>query len=271
VTDAIDAAARVGAQYGYSTDEPVLLQETNNTVVWLRPHEVVAKVGTRSHSVEALKLEHAVAMAMAADVAPIAPPVAGAKPTIDPESRLLVTLWTRLEHDPDLEIATEDSAEVLRLLHEYLVRYSGPLPGFKEKLGRAREALADDRLMAALAATDRSMLRAAFDRWCDSVDSYEYAQQPLHGEPHDYNLLATSSGPRWVDLEGVCIGPLEWDLAFLPERADRFFPAVNVDLLSILRRLNSARVATWCWSRPEYAELRWHAEHHLEIVRRAVA
>jgi len=271
LTPPIEAAARVGSQYGYATAKPVLLQETNNTVVWLRPHEIVAKVGTRSHSSEALTLEHAVAAAMAADGAPIASPVPNVEPTFDPETRFLVTLWNRLEHDPDREIAAEDSAWVLRLLHEHLARYEGALPSFKDKLSRARAALADDDLMAALPTTDRSMLRAAFDRLCDSVDSYEYAQRPLHGEPHDHNLLATPSGLRWIDLEGVCVGPLEWDVAFLPEEAEPLFPDVNDGLLSTLRTLNSARVATWCWSRPEYAELRWHAEHHLEIVRQAFA
>ena len=52
----IDAAVRVGSHHGFATDTPILVQETNNTVVWLRPHAVIAKVGTRSHSTEALTL-----------------------------------------------------------------------------------------------------------------------------------------------------------------------------------------------------------------------
>jgi aminoglycoside/choline kinase family phosphotransferase len=27
------------------------------------------------------------------------------------------------------------------------------------------------------------------------------------------NLLTTSSGPRWNDLEDVCVGTVEWDVA----------------------------------------------------------
>jgi hypothetical protein len=123
--------------------------------------------------------------------------------------------------------------------------------------------------MAALPTTDRSMLRDAFDRLRASVDSYRFTERPLHGEPHDRNLLATPSGPRWIDLEGACRGPLEWDLAFLPVEAASFFPRVDHGLLATLRTLNSARVATWCWSRPEFPEMRWHGEFHLEQVRRA--
>ena len=88
--------------------------------------------------------------------------------------------------------------------------------------------------------------------------------------PHDGNLLATPGGLRWIDLESVCLGPLGWDLAFLEEDAASFFTGVDDDLLALLRVLNSALVATWCWSRVEYPEMRWHAEFHLERVKRAV-
>ena len=52
--------------------------------------------------------------------------------------------------------------------------------------------------------------------------------------------------------------------------AASFFPRVDHDLLALLRVLNSACVATWCWSRPEYPEMRSHAEFHLERVKQAV-
>jgi len=98
---------------------------------------------------------------------------------------------------------------------------------------------------------------------------HSYAEQPLHGEAHDRNLLSTPDGLRWIDLEGACVGPLEWDLAFLPEEAVGVFPEADTELLGLLRTLNSARVATWCWVRWEFAEMRWHARYHLEQVRRA--
>ena len=74
-------------------DDPILLQETNNTVVWLRPHEIIAKVGTWAHSEEALRREHDVATILAAAGAPIALPVRDAEPVRDEHSGFLVTLW----------------------------------------------------------------------------------------------------------------------------------------------------------------------------------
>ena len=50
----------------------------------------------------------------------------------------------------------------------------------------------------------------------------------------------TSKGIRWIDFESCCIGPLEWDLAFQPDEVVRLFPETDLDLLALLRRLNSA-------------------------------
>jgi phosphotransferase family enzyme len=266
---ATSAAIRVAASYGYKTEDPVLLQETNNTVVWLRPHAIIAKVGKWRHSDEALVREHAIAVALAAIGAPIAPPLSGVDPAHDQETGLIVTLWTKLDHDLEREVAPTDVGMSLRRLQHDLARYEGELRSFQAKLSLARAALADDRLMSALPIGDRSMLRAAFDRLRAEVDTYGYIEQPLHGEPHRGNLLATSTGLRWIDLEGVCVGPPEWDLAFLPEEALSPFPVVDFELLGLLRTLNSARVATWCWQRSEFDEMRRHGEYHLEQVRRA--
>ncbi len=71
----------------------------------------------------------------------------------------------------------------------------------------------------------------------------------------------------WIDLEGACRGPQEWDLAFLSADACTQFPDIDHELLKLLRTLNSARVATWCWARYQHPDMRWHAHHHLEVVR----
>lgn len=263
------AAVRAAAQHGYVADDPVLVQETNNTVVWLRPHEIIAKVGTWSHSEEALRREHAVATILAASDAPIAPPVRDAEPVRDEHTGFLVTLWQRLENDAAREPSPVDVAEALRRLHEGLSRCRDQLPSFREGVRRARATLDDDRLMVALARDDRSTLRRAYDRVSTELDTRPLVAQALHGEPHMDNVLVTANGVRWVDLEAVCIGPLEWDVAFLPEGTARLFPEVDAVLLGLLRTLNSARVATWCWARADVGDMRQHGEYHLEQVRLA--
>jgi Phosphotransferase enzyme family len=250
-------------------DDPVLVQETNNTVVWLRPHEIIAKVGTWAHSGEGLRREHAVARILAANDAPIALPLRDAEPVRDEHTAFLVTLWQRLEHDAAREPSPVDVAGALRRLHEGLSGYRGELPSFREGVRRARATLDDDRLMTALRPEDLSLLRRAFDRLVADLEAFDYAERPLHGEPHLDNLLTTANGPRWTDLEAVCIGPLEWDVAFLSEETASLFPEMDAVLLGLLRTLNSARVATWCWARADVGDMRRHGEYHLEQVRLA--
>ena len=263
------AAVRVAAMHGYPARDPVVVQETNNVVVWLRPHEIIAKVGRWRHSAESLAREHAVAIALAAAEAPIARPISGAAPALDEDTGLLVTLWHRLDVRGGGAPTSAQIGQSLRILHTHLDAYEGELPGFEADLMRARMALDDDDSMAALSFEDRATLRSAIDRLLPEVLGRPWHERTLHGEPHGGNLLATRAGLRWIDLEAVCRGPIEWDLSFLPDTAVRTFPSVDHELLRLLRTLNSARVATWCWTRAEFDEMRRHGEYHLARVRRA--
>jgi len=92
----VSAASRVAADLGFVSRDPVVLQRTNNVVVWLRPHEVIAKVGKSAEREAGLIREHDVAAALAARDAPVGPPVPGIEPTRDVDTGLLVTLWSGL-------------------------------------------------------------------------------------------------------------------------------------------------------------------------------
>lgn len=274
MTDACRAAVEVAEQLGLGVDEPLLIQETNNTVVWLRPHAVIAKVATRAASVERLLLEHEVATALAGAGAEVAPPLPGALPRHHRPTGFVVTLWRRLDHDAAAEVPGRVAGASMRRLHGALAACDVRLPSFRVELARARAALSDDRRMAALAPDERAFLRAAFDGLLGRLDERPVVERPvverpLHGEPHRGNWLWTPAGIRWIDFENACRGPLEWDLAFLPDDALGAFAEVDEPLLDLLRLLNSARVSTWCWVQARFPEMRWHGEHHLEVLRRS--
>ena len=76
------AAIEVGAGYGLDASEPILLQKTNNTVVWLRPSPVVTKVATRADSKLDSRLQHAIASELAALGADVAYPWPGPEPVV---------------------------------------------------------------------------------------------------------------------------------------------------------------------------------------------
>lgn len=152
-------------------------------------------------------------------------------------------------------------------MHEALCLSNATLPSSRLGRERAQLPLSDDLRVDALVPADRAFLRAAFDDLLAQLD-HRPEGAPLHGEPHDGNYLLTPAGLRWIDFESACRGPLEWDLAFLPDDARVAVGEVDRDLLELLKTLNSARVATWCWVRARFPEMRRHGEHQLEVVRR---
>lgn len=261
------AAVDIGHQFGLTGVDPLLVQETNNTVVWLRPHAVIAKVGTRPVSATELVREYDVARALVALGAPVAEPFAGSTPVLHPATGFMVTLWHRLEHKPNAEAPAAMVGDSLRRLHGLLSELTVELPDFRVELQRARRVLADETRFAAYTRADLNLLREVFDSLLPELASWRFHPRPLHGEPHDGNRLLTPAGIRWIDFESACIGPVEWDLAFLPDEAREGFDSVDEDLLGRLSPLNSARVATWCGIAARFPEMRRHGQHHLEVLR----
>jgi hypothetical protein len=261
------AAVEVFEELGHRSDAPEVIQETHNTVVWLRPHPVIAKVATRRDDAVDLVREHRVVSALDRLGAGVAPPAPGVAPIRHSPSGYVVTFWRRLDHDPHADAPAALVGDSLADLHVALSRCEVELPSFRAGLQRARRALSNDGLMRALDAPDRAFLRSAFDSLMAELDRRHFATQNLHGEPHDGNRLLTPDGLRWIDFEAACRGPLEWDLAFISDDACAAFAHADLELLALLRTLNRARVATWCWLRAQFPEMRWHGQHHLRVVR----
>jgi Ser/Thr protein kinase RdoA (MazF antagonist) len=72
-------------------------------------------------------------------------------------------------------------------------------------------------------------------------------EQLLHGEPHPGNVLDTENGLRFIDLETCCRGPVEFDLAHVPEAVSDRYPNADQALLRDCRILVLAMVAAWRW------------------------
>jgi len=264
---AIAAAVDVATTAGYPPTEPVVLQDTNNVVVWMAPHEVVAKVGVWPYSATPLGLEVDVCAHLSTVDAPVATPI-GPLRSGGPGS-LPVSLWRRLAPVPDAALGDGALAAALHQVHDALTSYRGELPGFLGAIDHTRRALFDDGDMAALAPADRSLLRARFDRWAAAAGRWTGRPRPLHGEPHTGNVVATANGIRLIDFEAASVGPLEWDLASLPPGVADGYGGLDPQLLALMRNLNSARVATWCWVNAHHPVMRAHGEHHLALVRAA--
>src|SRR3972149_9201203 len=71
------------------------------------------------------------------------------------------------------------------------------------------------------------------------------------GEPHPGNVLSTKTGPLFIDLETCCRGPIEFDLAHVPEEVSERYPDVDYELLRECRILMLAMIAAWRWDRDD--------------------
>lgn len=262
--DAIASAVDAGVAAGLEGADPVVLHDTNNVVVWLRPHEVVAKVGVQPHSAEVLEREVAICAQMSSVGAPVPAPRGGIRSA--GHRRWPVSLWKRIHPSDASEVSNDDLSSLLPQVHDALRGCSIDLPGYEEALRRTRATMQEDGRLGDLSSTDVAMLRGALDDWMQQAAALTTVRQPIHGDPHPANVMATAAGPILIDFESACTGPREWDLSAMPPGVAKGMVGIDPDLLHVLRLLRSVVVATWCRTRSDVPQMRAHAEHHLRIV-----
>ncbi|GAA3856109.1 phosphotransferase family protein [Amycolatopsis tucumanensis] len=204
-TAAVAAAVEVGQRFRLPAEHPEVLATRSNVLV--RLGAVVARVpGTtlvaRPGVLQSLAREVALSSFLEMRDAPVVPPFESPGPHV--ANGLPVTLWRFTRHDPDHVFSPGEVAWSLAELHAALRDFPGALDT-RGPLAEARSWIARFDLPAELA---------------DEVDALEAVlpearAQALHGDAHPGNLLATASGPRWVDFEDTWAGPVAWDLACL--------------------------------------------------------
>ena len=268
---ALRIAVSLGEELGLRCDQPRIIKDSNNTIVHLAPAPVVAKVGTtmlRPNATSLLARELRVGQFLAARRAPIAPPTSNPPPGPYMRSGSVTTLWAFKKHASGRDVSDRHLAHALRALHAAFEGYPEPLPHFLEDVSRAKDALSEVSRTPQLSDSDRRFLIDVGNRITEELENESIPSYPLHGDPHlDGNVLLSDEGPLFVDFEAACIGPYEWDLTAL-ERARSGYPEVRGDLLSVLSKMRSLCVATWCWMQygrsPEVTEA---AHVHLRFLR----
>jgi hypothetical protein len=123
-------------------------------------------------------------------------------------------------------------------------------PHFTDRVAEAQLLVASRDHTPALADADRELLGTTLRRARRAIGDGGAAEQLLHGEPHPGNVLSTKNGLLFVDLETCCRGPVEFDLAHVPEEVSARYPGADRDLLDECRVLVLAMVAAWRW-RPD--------------------
>jgi hypothetical protein len=246
VIRAIDAAISIAAGLDLRADEAVVIQNSNKLALRLLPCNVFARVAPVAH-------EHAsFEVGLAQRLAEAGCPVAALDPRVEPggyrRDGFEVTLWTYYE-PVTAEISPAAYADALERLHAGMSKVDVPTPHFTDRVVGAEQLVASRDLTPELTDADRQLLTGTLGRLRREICDAGAAEQLLHGEPHPGNVLNTANGPLFVDLETCCRGPVEFDLAHVPQNVSALCPGVDQALLGDCRHLVLAMVAAWRWER----------------------
>jgi Ser/Thr protein kinase RdoA (MazF antagonist) len=205
---------------------------------------------------------------IAQQLAEVAAPVASLDPRVEPRvyerDGFAVTFSTYFAAVAD-RVSPFDYADALHRLHAAMRIVKIEAPQFTGRVAEAERLLTHRDETPALVAGDRLLLLNTLRDAAEAVCRRAGPDQLLHGEPHPGNLLSTSHGPLFIDFETCCRGPLEFDVAHVPDEVSRLYPDIDPDLLQQCRLLVLAMVAAWRWDvRDEFPN---GHQHGLNIIR----
>jgi Ser/Thr protein kinase RdoA (MazF antagonist) len=259
------AAMSIVAALDLPVESSVVLHNSNRVTLRLTPCDVVARVARDGH--ETAQFEVDVARLLAQGGAPVGTLHPRSEPLVHAVDGFLVTLWTYYE-PAEPEPSAADYAAALAHLHTDMRSLDVPVASFRDRIGEAERVVGDSGMSPDLTPDDRSFLSSTFRRLRRSIDDRGAAEQMLHGEPHPGNVLGTAGGPRFVDLETCCVGPVEFDLAHVPTAVANHYPDVDRDLLDDCRQLVLAMVAAWRWERgDQFPDGSWFGQELLTSLR----
>jgi Phosphotransferase enzyme family len=215
---AVASTVALARKHGLRVGEPTVLHDLFSLMVHLRPAPVVARVATlmpklRRPISDWLGLEIAVTTFLSEQGAPVVAPSRELPPGPHEYNGFAISFWTYVRPDPDRTATSADCSAMLVDLHAALGSYPGELPILgANDISRGLELL--DEAGDVLSEADVALLRASAERLRPLWEAPSGDVQPLHGDAHPGNLIATRDGGLvWIDFEDACLGPVEWDLA----------------------------------------------------------
>jgi len=227
-----------------TADDAIVLHDSNKLALRLLPCDVLARVAHVGQEVAQFEVE------LAQRLAETESPVAALEPRVEPRAYerdgFAVTLWTYYEPTPR-EVPPADYAHALERLHAGMRTLDITAPHFTDRVAEAQQLVASRERTPALADADRELLSNRLRTSRRAIEDWGAPEQLLHGEPHPGNVLNTKNGPLFIDLETCCRGPVEFDLAHVPQEVSECYPDVDQELLRKCRPVVLAMVAAWRW------------------------
>lgn len=241
---AIAAALSIAQGLGLQVDDAVVIQNSNKLALRLPPCDAFARVAPLAQ--QAAEFEVELARRLAESKSPAAALEQRVPERVFERDGFAITLWTYYAPVTS-EVAPANYANALWRLHAGMRTIEIAAPHFTDRVAEAEQLVANRERTPELTDADRELLSGMLESLRRSIVARDAAEQLLHGEPHAGNILNTKIGPLFVDFETCCHGPIEFDLAHVPEAVAEHYPGVDQALLSDCRALVLAMVAAWRW------------------------
>jgi hypothetical protein len=247
-------------------NEAVVIHNSNKLALHLMPCDIFARIGLVGQEVAALEVR------VAQRLAAVGGPVAELDPRIEPRvyevDGFAVTFWTYYKAVAPGRGSPADYAEALHRLHAGMRSVEVEAPHFMERTAAAERLVTNRAETPALAEGDRHLLLSTLHSARQEIRRRGDGEQLLHGEPHRGNLLQTQGGLLFIDLETCCRGPIEFDVAHVPDEVSAIYSDVDHVLLMECRRLVLAMVAAWRWDvRDDFPNGHQHGRDILGLLR----
>lgn len=242
VRRAAASAISTAAGLGLKADDAIVLNNSNKLALRLVPCDVLARVAYLGREVAEFEVD------LAERLARIGAPVAALEPRVPPRvyrsDGFAVTLWAYYVPATSPSDFPAAYADALARLHSGMREVEGDVavPHFTDR-GGPEELVMDPDRTPTLGPADREFLSDTLRRTRRAIGDPGPTDQLLHGEPHPGNVLNTKDGLVFTDLETCSRGPVEFDLAYVPEAVSRLYPGADPDVLRDCRQLVFAIVA----------------------------
>jgi Phosphotransferase enzyme family len=248
---AVVAAISTASALGLEVEDAVVLSDSNRFVIRLTPCDIVARVSPRTHFASAER-EVELVKRLARTDSPVATLEAGVEPRVFVRDGFKVAMWTYFEPLQPRALPPAEYARALEHLHAGLRQIDVTTSHVMDRVAAVQQDVANLDVTPDLADADRALLADTLRDLRRSIAERRAPEQLLHGEPHPWNVLDTNDGLLFIDFENTSQGPVEYDLAWVPDEVAERYQNADQDLVGACRGLVLAIIAMHRWRRDDH-------------------
>jgi hypothetical protein len=212
----IEEVLAVGRRLGLTNTTPIVLSDAGNLTVHLAPYSIVARIvklfpgDNPYYWREVWARELRVVHHLITRGVPVVPFTTIVPPGPHQVGDTWMTLWEYVSPASLPTLSGKHAIDMINKLTGAMADFQEPLPtlGVWKNVSKAVENLRS--------ITDKgdhiADLLLAFEQVDEKMKSYNKLF-PAHGDAHPRNLIASSTGWRWIDFEDVSLMPQFWDFA----------------------------------------------------------